>query len=99
MNHTTTEGVDSFDFVGCSVNFTGNAYPLAQVAVSSVDQFGVVHRNNRTVIAAMEGMNNARMIVSGTNFIFDNWGVGGHYQSDDNDRFTLQMAYWLISVI
>jgi hypothetical protein len=99
MNHTTTEGIESFDFVGCSVNFTGNAYPLAQVVVSSVDQFGVVHRNNHTVLAALEGMNNARMIVSGTNFIFDNWGVGGYYQSDDNDRLILEMAYWLIRVM
>ncbi|MHA2041069.1 MAG: S8 family peptidase [Candidatus Thorarchaeota archaeon] len=99
MNHTATETIESFDFVGCSVNYTGNSYPLAQVVVSFLDEFGVLHSENRTVMAALEGLNNAKMIVSGTNFMFDNWGVTGNYQSDDNDRFILQMAYWLIGAI
>jgi hypothetical protein len=99
MNHTTTEGIGSFDFVGCSVNYTGNAYPLAQVELSTLDESGAVHSENHTLMAALEGSSNARMIVTGTNFMFDNWGVGGYYQSDDNDRFILQMAYWLIGAI
>lgn len=99
MNHSTTEGIGSFDFVGCSVNYTGNSYPLAQVEVSTIDESGEVHSVNRTLMAALEGLSNARMIVAGTNFMFDNWGVGGYYQSDDNDRFIVQMAYWLIGAI
>jgi hypothetical protein len=99
MNHTTTEGVESFDFVGCSVNFTGNGYPLAQVEATFLDDEDAVQTENRTVMVALEGFDNARMIVSGTNFMFDNWGVEGRYQSDDNDRFILQMAYWLIGLI
>jgi hypothetical protein len=99
MNHSTTEGIESFDFVGCSVNYTGNAYPLAQVEMSTIDESGEVHSENRTLMAALEGLSSARMIVTGTNFMFDNWGVGGYYQSDDNDRFIVQMAYWLIGAI
>jgi hypothetical protein len=99
MNHTTTENINGFDFVGCSVNYTGNAYPLAQVEMSYLDEFGVVHSENHTVMAALEGVSDARMIVSGTNFMFDNWGVEGLRQSEDNDRFILQIAYWLIGVI
>ncbi|MFW9912846.1 MAG: S8 family serine peptidase [Candidatus Thorarchaeota archaeon] len=98
MNHTTTEGIESFDFVGCSVNFTGNASCLAQVEITYFDGEGVLQTENRTVMAVLEESDNARMIVSGTNFLFDNWGVEGYYQSEENDLFILQMAYWLIGV-
>jgi hypothetical protein len=98
MNHTTTNGIGSFDFVGCSVNFTGNATCLAQVEITYFDSGDVLQTENRTVVAALEGHDNARMIVSGTNFLFDNWGVEGYYQSEENDLFILQMAYWLIGV-
>ncbi|MFX1270319.1 MAG: S8 family serine peptidase [Promethearchaeota archaeon] len=99
MNHTTTEDIESFDFVGCSINYTGNAYPLAQAELSFPDEYGIIHSENYTVMAALEGVLGGRMIVSGTNFMFDNWGIEGYYQSEDNDRFTLQIAYWLIGVI
>jgi hypothetical protein len=98
MEHVTTESVGAFDFVGCSVNYTGNAYSLAQVEVSYLDNHSVVQTQNHTVMAALEGPSRARMIVSGTNFMFDNWGVKGLYQSDKNDRFILQMVYWLIGI-
>jgi hypothetical protein len=80
------------------VNYTGNAYSLAQVEVSYLDNHSVVQTQNHTVMAALEGPSRARMIVSGTNFMFDNWGVKGLYQSDKNDRFILQMVYWLIGI-
>ncbi len=98
MDHVVTQRVGSFDFVGCSLNHTGNTYSLAQVEVSGFDEFGVFQRENYTVLAGLEGLMGARMIVSGTNFMFDNWGVEGLYQSDENDRFILQMAYWLVGV-
>jgi hypothetical protein len=98
VEHATTGGVESFDFVGCSVSFDGEAYSLAKAEVSYLDDFGVLQSENHTVMAALEGPSRARMIVSGTNFMFDNWGVKGLYQSDENDRFILQMVYWLIGV-
>ena len=99
MNHTATAGIGSFDFVGCSVNYSGDAFPLAQVEVTLVGELDLIYEENRTVMAALEGVGEARMIVSGSNFMFDNWGVEGYYQSDENDRFILQIAYWLIGVL
>ncbi|MFW9966546.1 MAG: S8 family serine peptidase [Candidatus Thorarchaeota archaeon] len=99
VNHTLTAGIESFDFVGCSVNYSGDAFPLAQAELTLVDEYDLIYKENRTVMAALEGVGEARMIVSGTNFMFDNWGVEGYYQSEENDRFILQMAYWLIGVI
>ena len=49
--------------------------------------------------AAVEDAGGGRMIVSGTNFAFDNWGVGGFYKSDNNALLALQMTYWLIGII
>ncbi|MHA2433663.1 MAG: S8 family peptidase [Candidatus Thorarchaeota archaeon] len=94
--HNSTTGVYSFDFNGCSVNYTGAAYTLAQTEVNSFLPNGTLVQENRTIVAALEGAGGGRMIVSGSNFVFDNWGVGGFYKSDYNSWFVLQMAYWLV---
>lgn len=97
--HNSTAGVESFDFNGCSVNYTGAAIPLAQIEVSSFLSNGTLIKENRTLVAAVEGVGGGRMIVSGSNFAFDNWGVGGFYRSDNNALLALQMTYWLVGLV
>jgi len=97
--HNSTAGVDSFDFNGCSVNYTGAAFPLALMEVSSLLPNGTTVKENRTLVAAVEGVGGGRMIVSGSNFAFDNWGVGGFYGSDNNALLALQVTYWLIGLV
>ncbi|UCH05108.1 MAG: hypothetical protein JSW05_02810, partial [Candidatus Thorarchaeota archaeon] len=97
--HNSTAGVDSFDFNGCSVNYTGAAFPLAQIEVNSLLPNGTIVKENRTLMAAVEGAGGGRMIVSGSNFAFDNWGVEGYYRSDSNALLALQMTYWLIGLV
>ncbi len=97
--HNSTTGVNSFDFNGCSVNYTGAAFPLAQVEVNSLLPNGTIVMVNRTLVAAVEDAGGGRMIVSGSNFAFDNWGVGGFYRSDNNALLALQMTYWLVGIV
>lgn len=97
--HNSTSGVDSFDFNGCSVNYTGAAFPLAQIEVNSLLPNGTIVMENRTLVAAVEGAGGGRMIVSGSNFAFDNWGIGGFYISNENSLFALQMTYWLVGIL
>jgi hypothetical protein len=97
--HNSTAGVDYFDFNGCSVNYTGTAFPLAQIEVNSLLPNGTSVKENRTLVAGVEGIGGGRMIVSGSNFAFDNWGVGGFYRSDSNALLALQMTYWLVGLV
>ncbi|MFW9800919.1 MAG: S8 family serine peptidase [Candidatus Thorarchaeota archaeon] len=97
--HNATSGIDSFDFNGCSVNYTGAAYSLAQTEVSFLLTNGSLSLKNRTVVAALEGAGGGRIIVSGSNFLFDNWGIRGSYQSTQNAPFALQITRWLTGII
>ncbi|MFX1265743.1 MAG: S8 family serine peptidase, partial [Promethearchaeota archaeon] len=97
--HNSTAGVGSFDFNGCSVNYTGSGYSLAQIEVNSLLPNGTSIKENRTLVAAVEGAGGGRMVVSGSNFAFDNWGVGGYYRSDYNALFALQITHWLIGFV
>ncbi|MFQ5831712.1 MAG: S8 family serine peptidase [Candidatus Thorarchaeota archaeon] len=99
QEHNATSGIGSFDFNGCSVNYTGGAYSLAQTEVSFLLTNGSLSQENRTVMAALEGAGGGRMIVSGSNFLFDNWGISGGYQSDQNALFVLQITKWLTGII
>ncbi len=99
QEHNSTTGIDSFDFNGCSVNYTGGAYSLAQIEVSFLLPNGSLSLENRTVMAALEGAGGGKMIVSGSNFMFDNWGIVGRYQSDQNAPFALQITRWLTGIL
>ncbi|NHJ13815.1 MAG: hypothetical protein EAX95_09060 [Candidatus Thorarchaeota archaeon] len=94
--HQVTRGIDSFDFNGCSLNYSGNAFELAWAEVNYLDEFDNIQTENRTLLVGMEqSPSGSRMIVSGTNFFLDNWGIRGLYRSTENSRLLLQIAYWL----
>ncbi|MHA2213103.1 MAG: S8 family peptidase, partial [Candidatus Thorarchaeota archaeon] len=91
-SHRVTQGVDSFDFVGCSMGYSGRAHKLASVELMSSQDEVVEH----TVMVGSEWKDTGRMIGVATNFFLDNWGLHGLYQSEDNSRLILQIVYWLI---
>lgn len=91
-SHRVTQDVDSFDFVGCSMNYTGNAYELASIELMIDQDLEVM----RTVMVGNEWENGGRVIGVGTNYFLDNWALHGLYQSDDNSKLLLQAVYWLI---
>ncbi|MHA1480673.1 MAG: S8 family peptidase [Candidatus Thorarchaeota archaeon] len=80
--HAITAGVQDFDFVGASVRHNASGFTLARYGITSV-------------LACMEGSGGGRIVVTGTNFFIDNWGILGEYSSSDNDILSLKIALWL----
>jgi len=98
-DHPATQGVTSFDYYGCSVEIGVGVYPLATVTVSLLDENGTRVSDNRTVLAALENANGGKVIVTGSNFFVDNWGLLGLYKSRENAKLTRQIVLWLLGIL
>ena len=99
ISHPITESVTGFDFYGCSMSTWGNVTVLAQVQVMARNENGRIVLENRTVLACAESRSGGRLIVSGTNFFLDNWGIQGEYKSATNDRLAKQAVLWLVHLL
>ncbi|MHA1770682.1 MAG: S8 family peptidase [Candidatus Thorarchaeota archaeon] len=84
--HPITAGVTDFDFVGANLTLPENATCLA--TYSSVVTLG-----------SMEQSGGGRMVVTGTNFFIDNWGLTGKYDAGGDKTIALQIVLWLIGML
>jgi hypothetical protein len=84
--HTITMGVGSFDYLGAAVNEPAGATTLGRYG-------------GNDLLSAMEGAGGGRLIVTGTNYFIDNWGINGDYASTSNDRLSLRVIQWLVGII
>ncbi len=98
-NNTLAQGVRSFDFNGCSLNFSNGAFRLAWTEIVWRDPQGNLHIDSRTVAVGLEGEGGSRMVAMGSNFFIDNWGINGLYQSTQNSKLALQTVLWLIQAL
>ena len=99
ISHPITEGVDAFDYNGCSLNFTGTTYEIAWKEVILQDENGTFYSENRTVLVGLENNNTGRLIATGSNFFLDNWALTGHYKSKQDLLFVWQAVSWLLRVL
>lgn len=95
-DHRIMHDVSSFDYVGCTLNYSGNGFSLAHVTLEIEDIWGFKHEINKTVMVGLESKMGSRLVVTGSNFFLDNWGLSGLYQSEDNSLLLLQIVYWLV---
>jgi hypothetical protein len=86
VTHPITSGINSFAFSGAAVAFNSSAQSLATY-------------NGRDVIAAMAGSSSGRLVVTGTNYFIDNWGMSGLYQTSSDSELAMKIALWLIGSI
>ncbi|MGY5880292.1 MAG: S8 family serine peptidase [Candidatus Thorarchaeota archaeon] len=98
-NHAVTGFLDSFDYNGCSLNFTGDVFELAWATVFVLDENEVIHQVNRTVLVGLENSKGGRLVATGSNFFLDNWALRGLYQSNQNWRLVLQALYWQLHIL
>lgn len=96
--HNITEGIDAFDYNGCSLNFTGDSYEIAWKDVIWRDENGTIQSERRSVLVGLENDDGGRLIASGSNFFLDNWALTDLYRSDQNLQFVLQSVFWLLHV-
>lgn len=100
IEHPVTSFLDSFDYNGCSLNYTGDVLELAWTQVGVLDPINqTTHYENRTVLVGLEGVNDGRIVATGSNFFVDNWALNGLYHSEQNYRLSLQVLYWLLHII
>jgi hypothetical protein len=99
IEHPITDRVDKFDFNGCSLNYSGSGYEIAWKDVVWQDHNGTYHSEKRAVLVGLENANGGRLIASGSNFFLDNWALNNLYRSDQDLRFVLQSAYWLLHIL
>jgi len=98
-DHRVTAFLESFDYNGCSLNYSDNAFELAWSEIFWTDANDTIHKDNRTVLVGLENQNGGRLLSTGSNFFLDNWALNNLYKSDENWKFTLQALYWLIHIL
>jgi hypothetical protein len=98
ISHSITEGIDAFDYNGCSLNFTGTAYEIAWKNIMLQDENGTLYSENRTVLVGLENNSTGRLLATGSNIFLDNWALTEHYESGQDLRFVLQAISWLLGV-
>jgi hypothetical protein len=99
IDHVVTRLIDSFDYNGCSLNYTGDAFEMAWVEVMDQHDNGTIYPVNKTVLVGSENSRGGRLIATGTNFFIDNWALRNLYRSDHNFKIVLQSVYWLLHIL
>jgi len=99
IDHPITDSLVSFDYNGCSLNHTGDVFEIAWTEVSWLNESQIVQKENRTVLAGLEGANGGRVLAIGSNFFLDNWALNNLYHSTDNFRLALQALKWLVHIL
>ncbi len=84
--HAITTGIDGFDFVGASLSFNSSSQSLASYL-------------GHSVLVAMEKVAGGRLVVTGTNFFIDNWGMRDLYGSSMDDVLALKIALWITGTL
>ncbi|MFW9793727.1 MAG: hypothetical protein ACFFEE_05475, partial [Candidatus Thorarchaeota archaeon] len=97
--HFITRWIDSFDYNGCSLNYTGDVYELAWTRVMVLDANGTSYPVNKTVMVALENGDGGRLVAAGSNFFLDNWALLNQYRSSQNWNLVVQTTFWLLDIL
>ena len=84
--HPITDGVGSFDYLGARLFIPGSAIELGRTGGS-------------IVLGCLQGAGGGRLVVTGTNYFIDNWGINGDYSSSYDALLGLQIAQWIADLL
>lgn len=84
--HPTTVGVYDFDFLGAPIKVPGGATTLGSYGIDPV-------------LACLQGAGGGRIVISGSNFEFDNYGMTHQYHSYYDQTLALKIVLWLTHLI
>ncbi len=90
-SHPITDGVLSFDYYGACLNITGNATAVAFGKINST--ISGIHYP--PVLVALN-ISTGRVVITGTNFFIDNYGMSGNYASRYDEKLAMNIINWLI---
>jgi hypothetical protein len=85
--HVIFDGVSvmGFDYWGASLNYSVDCEPIAFV--------------NGMIVMVVRTYGDGGVILTGTNFFFDNEGMNGGYNSTRDDELALNIVLWLAKII
>ncbi|NWF97011.1 MAG: S8 family peptidase [Candidatus Thorarchaeota archaeon] len=86
VSHPITQDVSDFDYNGASLSGPVGSVTLARYGSSPV-------------LSCLQGVSGGRIVVTGTNFFIDNWGITGNYESLHDDDLALNIVLWLLGRI
>lgn len=85
--HVMTSGVNGFHYLGATIQIPADGGRLAR--------YGMM-----PVMGYKEGTSDGRIVVSGSNFMIDNYGLLGLYVgSDDNALLALRIVLWCAGIL
>lgn len=96
LSHPITNTINSFDYIGSTINITGsNVEPVAWSAVN-VSDGGAIETVYKIVLAAYENSYGGRVVLTGSNFMFDNYGLNNLYNpSTENLELLYNIIEWI----
>jgi hypothetical protein len=83
--HPTTTAVTDFAFSGSTLNLNSSGTVLARIG-------------SDTVLGCMD-TGGGRIVVTGTNYFIDNWGMTGEYSSSSDAVLALKIVLWLSGLL
>ncbi|NHJ39411.1 MAG: S8 family serine peptidase [Asgard group archaeon] len=85
--HEVTTDLIDFDYLGARLSILGDN-------ANTIAWFGEI---TNAVLAAYVSENNTlgRVIITGSNFMADNWGINGLYNSSNNLDFIINVIEWI----
>ncbi|MGY5860281.1 MAG: S8 family serine peptidase [Candidatus Thorarchaeota archaeon] len=85
--HIITSGINGFHYHGATISIPGDGYTLANYGP-------------RSVLAYKEGASGGKLVITGSNFMLDNYGLLGQYSgADDNARLALRIVLWCAGML
>ena len=80
--HIITSGISGFHYLGAIIDLPDDGYRLA-------------HYGGLSVLGCKEGAQGGKIVVTGSNFMLDNYGLLGLYDGpDDNALLALHIVLW-----
>ncbi|TFG31412.1 hypothetical protein EU528_06280 [Candidatus Thorarchaeota archaeon] len=85
--HIITSGVNGFHYLGATITIPTDGYELARYGVEPV-------------LGCKEGVQGGKLVVTGSNFMLDNYGLLGLYEGpDDNAVLAVRIVLWCAGVL
>ena len=85
--HIITSGINGFHYLGATISIPIDGYSLA-------------HNGSLPVMGYKEGAAGGKLVVTGSNFMLDNYGLLGLYEgADNNGLLALRIVLWCAGML
>ncbi|MFW9924255.1 MAG: S8 family serine peptidase [Candidatus Thorarchaeota archaeon] len=95
--HPVMIGIDGFDYYGGTLNITGPYAEAIAWGYADISENEVSLYKWLPVVAAYEAptLDAGRVLVTGSNFMIDNYGINNEYIATDNFDYLLNVISWI----